>query len=90
MQFLIFFAAIVVAGVGQWFNSHPRFPTWVSKLSLALIGVAFYAISEAPKAWSGPPLLEWLDKAWLWACALPGVASMLALNPKLATSKPDN
>lgn len=89
MQALVFIAALVVGGVGQYFNSHPRFPTWVSKVALAAIGLVFYAVIKAPPAWHGQPLLDWLDNAWLWAAALPGVASMIGLAPKLATSKPE-
>ena len=85
MQFLIFFAALVVGGVGQWFNAHPRFPTWVSKAAMAAIGLGFYAFYQHPSAWSGKPLMDWLDQAWLWAAALPGVASFLALAPNIQT-----
>lgn len=87
MQVLVFLAALIVGGVGQWFNAHPRVPTWISKATLALIGIVFYAVVEHPAAWSGQPLMDWLDKAWLWAAALPGVASMIALAPKMQTSE---
>ena len=87
MQALIFVAALVVAGIGQWFNAHPSVPTWVSKLAMAGIGLAFYAVVEGPHGWHGQPLLDWLDRAWLWAAALPGIASLIGLAPQLKTSK---
>lgn len=88
MQFLAFFGALVVAGIGQYFNAHPRFPSWISKAAMALVGLGFYALAEQPKAWNGQPFLDWLDTAWLWAAALPGVASMLALAPNFQTKDP--
>ena len=56
-----------------------------SWMVMALVGLGFYAIAEQPKAWSGQPFLDWLDSAWLWAAALPGVASLIALAPNMQT-----
>ena len=86
MEALMFFAALVVGGLGQWLNAKPHVPTAAVKGLLALVGMAFYLIVDMPAGWTGQPLLEWLSEAWVWAAAVPGIASLVGLAPGLATA----
>lgn len=91
MEALMFFAALAIAGVGQWLNSKPNVPPLVVKAALAAVGPMLYLLISQPTALYGPAFIEWLDKAWLWALALPGLASLLGLAPGMATrSNPSN
>jgi len=86
MEALMFFAALVVGGVGQYLNARPSIPTALIKGVLALVGMAFYLVVDVPAAWTGQPLIEWLSEAWVWAAAVPGIASLIGLAPGLATA----
>lgn len=79
-------AGLVVALAGQWFNRHPGIPAPAVKIGLAVVGFALYTVVEHPAAWQGQPLMDWLDKAWLWALALPGAASLIGMAPGMATN----
>jgi len=91
MEALMFFAALAVAGVGQWLNSRPNIPSLVVKACMAAIGPLLYLAVSQPSALYGPAFIEWLDKAWVWALALPGMASLIGAVPGMATkSTPSN
>ena len=85
MQALSFLGALIVAGVGQKLNADPRVPTPLVKLAMALIGIGLYLVKSQPAAWHGQAFLDWLDEAWLWAVAVPGLASLIGLAPGMAT-----
>lgn len=86
MQAWMAIAALIVAAVGQYLNSKPQYPAAVVKIGMALMGPILYLMVEQP---TGPPggvaFLEWLDKAWIWALALPGAASLIGIAPNMAT-----
>jgi len=85
MQFLLMLAGVAVAALGQFLNAKKSIPTAVVKVALALCGMGFYLIIAQPKAWLGQPLLDWFDVAFVWALALPGLASFIALHPAMKT-----
>lgn len=88
MQAWMMLAGLIVALAGQWLNAHPRVPSPAVKIALTACGLVLYLVIEQPHGWSGPPLLEWLDKAWLWALAVPGAASLIGTAPNLKTFDP--
>lgn len=90
MQLLIIIAGLVVASLAQWLNTKPQVPSKFVKLSLVLVGIAFYLPVAVPAAWWGPPMLEWLDKAWIWGLALPGAASLIGTVPGMKTNDRGN
>lgn len=87
MQAWMVIAALIVAAVGQYLNSKPAYPTNLVKLGMALMGPLLYLMVEQPTGPPGGPVfLEWLDKAWIWALALPGAASLIGgFTPGMAT-----
>lgn len=85
MQALMFFAALAVAALGQWFNAKTTVPPLAVKGVLALVGPAVYLIVKVPAAWTGPEFLAWFDEAWVWALALPGIASLIGVAPGMNT-----
>ena len=86
MNALVFVAALVISGIAQTMNRYPVIPTGVVKLTLALVGLCFYLLIQHPTAWTGQPLLDWLDTAWIWAAALPGIASLIGTAPGMQTN----
>lgn len=86
MNGLIAVAGLVVAIFGQWLNTKPYIPSLVVKLALSIIGLAFYLFVAVPAAWTGQAFLDWFDKAWLFALALPGAASLIGLAPGMKTN----
>lgn len=86
MQAYVAIGGIVVAIAAQWANRHPAVPASVVKLALSALGLALYLVVDQPAAWSGQPLMEWLDAAWLWALALPGAASLIGAAPGMGTN----
>ena len=87
MQIYAMLVALVLAGVGQWFNRHPQVPAQVVKLALVGVGLVAYAFGYGPPAaWHGAPLLAWLEPAGLWAFAVPGAASVFGTLPGMGTN----
>lgn len=79
-------AGLVVAIFGQWLNTKPYIPSPVIKLALAVVGLLFYLLVAMPAAISGQAFLDWIDKAWLFALALPGLASLVGAVPGMKTN----
>lgn len=86
MNVLITIGGLVVALVGQWLNRHESIPDAVVKLTLAGVGMVFYGLGHGWPAGFGPPFLEWLDLAWVYALALPGAASLIGLAPGMQSN----
>jgi len=87
MEALAALAGLLGAGVAQWFNRYKANNTVLLKLALVLVGLACYALGNGlPEAWAGPKLLEWLQPAWLWAAAVPGIASLIGAAPGMQTN----
>lgn len=87
MEALAALAGLLGAGAVQFFNRFKSNNTVLLKLSLCLIGLACYAIGNGlPQAWSGPVFLAWLSPAWLWAAAVPGLASLVGTLPNMGTN----
>jgi len=87
MDALGWFAVAVVATAAQWLNSFKAVPAPLVKMTLAVVGLGFYALGHGlPAAWSGSLLTSWLDPALVWALALPGAASLVGLAPGMATN----
>ncbi len=86
MQAWMMIAGLIVAGVGQYLNSKPQYNSTLVKIGMALLGPLLYLMVEQPTgAPGGPAFMEWLDRAWVWALALPGLASLIGLAPGMAT-----
>lgn len=85
MQAFTMIAGIIVAAVGQKLNSMPKVPTVFVKLALALLGPILYLVLDSPDAFTRAAFLAWLDRSWVWALALPGLASLIGLTPGMAT-----
>lgn len=78
------FAGLLVAVVGQWLNSRqPPLSPPVVKISLVVAGLALYLPISQP--WT-VGFLPWFEEAWVWALAVPGMASLIALAPGMATA----
>lgn len=87
MEALAAFAGIIGAAVAQWFNRYKSNNTALLKVALIFVGLACYALGNGlPEAWYGPKLLTWLQPAWLWAAAVPGIASLLGAVPTMQTN----
>lgn len=83
MQGWITFGGLVVSAVAQWLNRHPIVPTAIVKIALAVIGLSLYLPVEQPWVVGFGP---WFEKAWVFGLALPGMASLIALAPGMATN----
>lgn len=79
-------AALIVALAAQKFNSYKANNTTLIKVAMVVLGLVLalpvYGLPTAP--W-GEPLFAWLDKSYLWALALPGVASLIGTAPGMKT-----
>lgn len=89
----IMLAAMALAALGQYLNSHPRFPTWAGKVGMLAIGVGWYAANwHEAHPWPGSFVawLDWTEAAIVAGASLPGAASLIALIPALKTRNAPN
>ena len=79
-------AAFLVALLGQYLKSLKNVPTWAPVAGMGLVGIAFYGLRSGwPAAPEWGAIENWLDSAWPWAVALPGMSSAIGLHPTLKT-----
>ena len=76
-------AAAIISYGAQWLKAQKKIPTYFVQGGLIGVGFAFYVASH-PLTGEG----NWLRDGFMWACALPGIASVSAsasLAPKTDT-----
>lgn len=82
MQAWMMFAGLIVAVIGQRLNRYKANNTELVKLGLVVSGLMLYLPIEQP--WV-EGFLPWFENAWLWAVAVPGIASLVGMHPALKT-----
>lgn len=86
MNYLTIGAAVFVAMVGQWVKSMKNVDTRIPVAVMGALGLVFYGLKSGwPAAFEWDAIDSWLNTAWPWAFALPGLASTIGLHPSLKT-----
>lgn len=85
MQAFVMIAGVLIALIGQKLKSNPRISSDLVRVGLLLAGLGLYLVVDQPKGF-GQPFFDWLDKAYVWALALPGLASLMGMAPALKTN----
>lgn len=85
MQVFVTIAGLLLAILGQKFKSNPKVSSDLVRVGLLVAGLALYLVVDQPTG-MGQPFFDWLDKAYLWALALPGAASLIGMHPALKTN----
>ena len=79
--------ALVAAGLGQLAKSYKNLPTWIPQVVMGVLGLVFYAgHTGLPKPGASfDSWTYWVEVAVLAVGSLPGLASIIGLNPAMKT-----